>query len=317
MGRWFGEATRAYGRPTCIDAPRAWTVAHAGEILGRPRAISHSGNVKRVFRAKIGDHGVVLKASSANHTQDRSGGNLFLELAYLESLRGLPGVPELFGAWVDGCHVWYAVADTGDPIGVGNSGRGARASSPSWRYDALARSAPLALAAALLRCFKSFSDAGWLLDDFKPQQFTLDARGRVYHVDGPSLLAASPLGRAVVGLSPAAKNVLPAPPTSCAFDSACPRSKAHHACARPGDCEAGAAGAREARGWCRRGACVALSSRTHVFDAGARPWLLPRIARLASDAKARALLEAAVANATREDPDDRPTFDDLLALFRA
>ena len=35
----------------------------------------------------------------------------------------------------------------------------------------------------------SFASAGYVVDDFKAQQFTLDARGSIYLVDGPRLLA--------------------------------------------------------------------------------------------------------------------------------
>ena len=52
------------------------------------------------------------------------GGVLYLEMVYLEALRGRPGIPELLGAWWDGPRVVLVVADGGEAIA-----RGPRASA--------------------------------------------------------------------------------------------------------------------------------------------------------------------------------------------
>ena len=85
---------------------------------------------------------------------------------------------------------------------------------------------------ALLRCFRSWASAGFLLDDFKAQQFTLDEKGDVYLVDGPSLLRAFPVGEAVYRATShhRQKNNLPPPLWSDCRDCAnadCPSTKAH------------------------------------------------------------------------------------------
>ena len=115
----------------------------------------------------------------------------------------------------------------------------------SSEFIELARHEPLKLARALLRCFRSWASAGFLLDDFKAQQFTLDGRGDVYLVDGPSLLRAFPVGEAVYRATShhRQKNNLPPPPSNCRKNADCPSTKAHHACGVAGDCEAGARGA--------------------------------------------------------------------------
>ena len=197
LSRWFAAIqnphARAKARP--LDA---WTVSALKNISGRTVSIS-SGNVKQVLRGgKVGTHPVLLKGSQANHTRDRLGGTVYLEMVYLESLRGAPGIPKLYGAWLMNEHVWYATQDCGRPIGVSpHPGRGTKPTVLSSDFLARARDKPLELARALLRCFRSWATAGFLLDDFKAQQFTLDSHGDVYLVDGPSSLRESAVGGAV------------------------------------------------------------------------------------------------------------------------
>jgi hypothetical protein len=54
-----------------------------------------------------------------------------------------------------------------------------------------------------------------------------------------------------------------------------------------------------------------LSEKTHVFDVANRPWLLPFIAARAEGA-ARDLLLTFIRHASAENPDDRPSFADLV-----
>ena len=57
-----------------------------------------------------------------------------------------------------------------------------------------------------------------------------------------------------------------------------------------------------------------LSEKTHVFDVANRPWLLPFIAARASGAD-RDLLVTLIRRASAENPDDRPSFAELVGLI--
>ena len=82
----------------------------------------------------------------------------------------------------------------------------------------------------------------------------------------------------------------------------------------PGSCEPGARGAPEARGKCVEGTCALLSEKTHVWDVAHRPWLLPYIADRATGGD-RAFLVALIRHASAEDPDDRPSFAELVGAI--
>ena len=196
LNRWFSTIEHLPARARPLEG---WTISHRRDIQGNHIRLVTRGNAKQVLRGgTYRNRSVIVKGSSANHTRDKLGDAVHLELVYLEALRGAPGVPELLGAWREGEHVWYAVADGGRPIGMaGQPGKGTKATVLSDQFIELARHKPLELARALLRCFRSWASAGFLLDDFKAQQFTLDGRGDVYLVDGPSLLRAFPVGEAV------------------------------------------------------------------------------------------------------------------------
>ena len=143
-------------------------------------------------------------------------------------------------------------------------------------------------------------------------------------VDGPRLLANTPLGEAVVqtwgqklgrnDLLTLQKRLLNAQRTKCDTDDDCPPTKNNHSCRRPGSCEAGARGAPEARGKCLEGTCALLSEKTHVYDIANRPWLLPYIAERATGGD-RAFLVALIRHASAEDPDDRPSFAELVGAI--
>jgi hypothetical protein len=195
LNRWFATIEHVPARARPLEG---WTISHRRDIQGRMRLVTR-GNAKQVLRGgTFRNQSIIVKGSSANHTRDKLGDAVHLELVFLEALRGAPGVPELLGAWREGEHVWYAVADGGLPIGMaGQPGKGTKATVLSDQFIDLARREPLKLARALLRCFRSWASAGFLLDDFKAQQFTLDEKGDVYLVDGPSLLRAFPVGEAV------------------------------------------------------------------------------------------------------------------------
>ena len=195
LNKWFSTIEHVPARARPLEG---WTISHRRDIQGRMRLVT-KGNAKQVLRGgTYRNRSIIVKGSSANHTRDKLGDAVHLELVFLESLRGASGIPELLGAWREGEHVWYAVADGGRPIGMaGQPGKGNKATVLSSEFIELARHEPLKLARALLRCFRSWASAGFLLDDFKAQQFTLDEKGDIYLVDGPSLLRAFPVGEAV------------------------------------------------------------------------------------------------------------------------
>ena len=290
-----------------------------------------SGNAKQVLTGgTYRNRSVIVKSSSANHTRDKLGDAVHLELGYLEALRGAPGVPELLGGWFDGPHVYYVLSDGGERIGRGVSvGVGTAPTKLSDAFRKRAAKQPLQLARSLLACFQSWTAAGFLEDDFKSEQFTLDGTGQIFLVDGPHLRGDSLLGEAVARTWPhrGAANMLNRDVRACAQDADCPFTKENHSCRGAGTCEPGARGAPEARGKChnthyQQGPqhsqhhhlhhCVPLSEKTHVYDVANRPWLLPYIAAKAADPAAGEFLRSLIRLAGRGRPDDRPSFRELV-----
>ena len=242
---------------------------------------------------------------------------IYLELVYLEALRGAPGVPELLGGWFDGPHVYYVLSDGGERIGRGVSvGVGTQPTVLSAAFRRRAAKEPLQLARSLLACFRSWTAAGFLEDDFKAEQFTLDDHGDIYLVDGPHLRGDSLLGEAVARTWPhrGAANMLNRDVRTCAQDADCPFTKENHSCRGAGTCEPGARGAPEARGKCVEGTWALLSEKTHVYDVANRPWLLPYVADRATGGD-RDFLVALIRHASAEDPDDRPSFAELVGAI--
>ena len=86
---------------------------------------------------------------------DAGGGTLYMEMLYMEVLRGLPGIPYLYGAWSGEHRVSYVVRDCGAPIGLGPSGAGKEPTVMSPAYTARAEQHPIQLARSLLACFQS------------------------------------------------------------------------------------------------------------------------------------------------------------------
>ncbi len=273
-----------------------------------------------MYRATVKGKSVIVK--EAKHASDTKknvgGGSLYLEMVYLEALRGRPGIPELLGAWWDaardGPHITYVVGDGGEPLGKGPSGVGTQPNVMTAAFDARARDQPLALAKSILECFGSWA-SDFFQDDFKAQQFTMDAHGTVFMVDGPVVEPDRPLGRAIWrawGPPDVRESKYPFVAHSCTRDADCPFTKESHSCRGAGTCEPGARGAPEARGECREDVCVRLSEKTHVYDVANRPWLLPYIAAKAADPAAGEFLRSLIRLAGRGRPDDRPSFRELV-----
>jgi len=331
---WFVAHHRQARKKEKVPTPKAWTVTRKEDVRGPWREIGNESRMKRVFRARIGDIPVIVKrqhgAQSGAFKGDDNGGNtLYREIIYLEGSRGEPGIPKLYGAWFDGPHVLYVTQDCGAPLGDGPptrvTARRGEVHPPAVLATAFARRAatdPLGLARALLACFGSWTAAGWLQDDFRAQQFTMDGTGRVYLVDGPQLLANWPLGRQVLQTwssrhrgtnadSAARGRDLNLYREPCGRDADCPFTRESHSCHTAGICERGSRGAPESRGKCRHGFCLPLSDKTHVWDVANRPWLLPFIAEKATGAE-RDLLRSLMGAASAERPEDRPSFQELV-----
>ena len=81
------------------------------------------------------------------------------------------------------------------------------------------------------------------------------------------------------------------------------------------DCVAGFdKGARETRGWCRRGNCTGLDARAHTYDLATRAWALPLILKEGRfpSPEAKRRLEALVTRMRSEAPEDRPSLREAL-----
>jgi hypothetical protein len=259
-------------------------------------------------------------------------GEFYSELLYLEFLRGQPGVPELLGCWrdPDPPRQWaMVVAHGGDAIGgAPTSSRGAEYYSPVEYYLA-AKRRPLELARSWLRVGRTLERGGYVMTDLKVDQFTL-RDGEILLIDAPD-----PHG-GVVGAfmdenHPAFREqFFPMDGRTCAFDGDCPTTKAFHCCCKqrlgrrlhagkgdappPVICETNR-GAPEAQGRCGAdGKCAPLSSKLAVFDWANRNWILDHVIARAPEPEA-ALLRRLKARMSAPDPDDRPTFPELLAML--
>ena len=120
---------------------------------------------------------VVVKALNEGHTrhgQDlRSRAAVLFEILYLEVLRGAPGVPELYGGWRTEHGLVWVVQHAGEIVGQGKD-RAGRLSVLSDAYAAACRERPLHIARAWFRCLHSIVEGGFVLTDFKIDQFTFD-----------------------------------------------------------------------------------------------------------------------------------------------
>ncbi len=184
-----------FAAPTNRTTPVAWTVRRKSDVqLGE----MISSRAKKVYRGSMRGAPVIVKGKGRHAAQGDYGGDvLWEEMIYLEALRGEPGIVPLHGAWFsdDARHVSFVVGDCGPPIG-----KTSRDKPPlmSRAFDKRARKRPLELAKAILECFGAWASRGYILDDFKAQQFAMDSdgTGTICMVDGPKRLTESPLGKA-------------------------------------------------------------------------------------------------------------------------
>jgi len=294
-----------------------WRVTSGREVVRfafGPPAVH--GMAKTVARGAVDGQAVVVKAPLADGDGDgraaaRARSHARDELVFLEMSRGRPGVPFLYGAWLEDGRPTYAVADAGAPLNRPRT-RGSDALNLDVGYASLAREDPLGLARAILACFESFS-AEFFLSDFRPDQFVFRATPLAFAlVDGPVFL-----DRKRHGLADRRRRYSTASDARpCASDADCPKTPRFHACAGcrsrhcAPPCDGNTTAAPEAGGLCRRRRCAPITPSTHVFDAAARAYLLPLCAASAPPGPARRALEALIAAMTAPEPADRPTFAD-------
>ena len=335
--------------------PTHWRVRSPDDLDNRTdHVLSHSG-YKDVWLSQLRDgRRVVVKAlrrEGAFEFGDRASDIAYFELLFLEGLRGEPGIPKLFGAYKTPTHVIWATSNGGGRVATGGKVKNP-AIKYSEVYDARARSAPLDLARAWLRCFRSFGErGGFVLTDFKPEQFTLDANGDIYLVDGPApnsgpiaALArrhftkkgwhhkqANKLKEARIyvegigekrpkstELQPGAARPCPSDDTDAGAAVCALRTHVvHNGCSRHIlDEGSPKCGERWRSGPevsdCVDGACAPFDWRVHVYDAAAREWILPHIIAVAEDRAAAARLERLLPRMMSEDPRRRPSFSALL-----
>ena len=160
------------------------------------------------------------------------------------------------------------------------------------------------------------------MDDFRANQFMMDATGQIFLVDGPKALTDSAFGVPVVNTYHKTQHPIENGPHACQKDTDCPATVHQHSCPvaslgvrklddEEARCEPGSVGAPEARGKCVQKVCERLSEKTHVWDVANRPWLLPFIADKATGSVQK-FLRSLIAFASEADPDKRPSFEELV-----
>ena len=357
---WREHNRTALGRLEQIDAwlaggaaPDAWRVRGprdlAGEGVALAKSIQKEVNASSIVRERDGRRVPVVVKALRKARQfafgHRDSDIAYFELLWLEYLRGEPGVPALYGGWMTSEHLVWVVSHGGPLIGTIRDPRvnHNRKKPPSMlsAYDEMAREDPLHLARSWLRCFRSFAErGGFVLTDFKVDQFTLGRDGEIYLVDGPA-----PNSGPVAAFarrhftSGAPDNILtkdnrdakpkhidlePGAATSCGEDrkrsATCgKRTYDYHRCDSDAACKDGVTllGIPNSRSApeltrCRDDKCEAFDWRVHVFDVARRAWILPRIIALAKDKRARKTLADVADRMAAARPEDRPTFDALL-----
>ena len=204
------------------------------------------------------------------------------EVMYLELNRGRRGVPRLYGGWRDAREdrVYYVVQRAGSPIVVDEV-----STVPSAAWLAFCRADPVGAATALVECFRSFTSSGYFMEDLHGAQFTL-AGNDIYAIDAPETLPDAPVaavldwtarkgGTSWGGLKYVEMRL--SVHQNCTVDGDCPATSDIELCAFR-DCVPGwDQGAREARGWCRKGWCAPVDARAHTYDLATRAWCASRV----------------------------------------
>ena len=83
-------------------APSTWSVRSRDDVQGPYNEIYNKA--KHVARAHVQGKRVVVQSGGPHEkvrTTNWGGGVLYMELVYMEALRGAPGIPELLGGWFE------------------------------------------------------------------------------------------------------------------------------------------------------------------------------------------------------------------------
>ena len=163
------------------------------------------------------------------------------------------------------------------------------------------------------------------MEDLHGAQFTL-AGNDVYAIDAPETLPDAPVTAVMhwiareAGVSWGGLKYVEmrlSVHQNCTVDGDCPAVSDVELCAFR-DCVPGwDQGAREARGWCRKGWCAPVDARAHTYDLATRAWALPLIlkeGRFPSLHQKRRL-EELIKRMRSEAPEDRPSLSDVLAAL--
>ena len=233
------------------------------------------------------------------------------ECMFLETLRGQPGIPRLFGGWFDGRRFKYVVSRHGDRLcdHVAESGLN------------LLREQPFAAAQSLLRCFQSFAELGdYYLMDFNCKQFTVAFEHTlpvVYLIDAP-------LQRHGLGGASGIDAETPQTVLACSEDDECrdggrearskwlPPGLIGKTFDQPAWCEKDAIrhGSLVSRGGHCKLSMAHYSSKTHVVDVARHHFMLPFFLDKV-DARVNAGLRLMIGNMSLP-RQQRPSFSHIL-----
>ena len=332
VGKWLHHVTSASQPP---PPPRHWRFTHEAQLSGERREISGGPTkLKTVELASFEGMPVAIKSALAEprlcllgwgwrrRPAPCPGGleahdlHMWTEVVTLEYLRGLDGIPALFGGFIARGRFHAVVEHAGVTLALQPKHK-VTVPLLDARYRRLAGGQPRAVACAILRLFRSFAELGeGFLEDFTPSQFAVREGGGhvdVFLVDGLTF-PSGPMHAPVAAATRAVFNVtgermpltLSPPPPPCRSDADCPSTMSWHCCcdARKGKRRGGAArradrgnrtrpvrahrvnkcgldslGAPEAAGTCgATSTCTRVGHLTHAFDVASRPWLLPLLA---------------------------------------
>ena len=254
------------GRPredACQDVgaqgPERTRGARRGYVFGaQPRAPGRAPVVRRLARRKGGPRLLRRAARRLSHSRRRS-----IDCAVRRVARVLPRRPGRLYAASFLCRL-HAIDATSTRL-TGSHTQGA--------------------ATALVECFRSFTSSGYFMEDLHGAQFTL-AGNDIYAIDAPETLPNAPVaavldwtvrkgGTSWGGLKYVEMRL--SVHQNCTVDGDCPATSDIELCAFR-DCVPGwDQGAREARGWCRKGWCALVDARAHTYDLATRAWCASRV----------------------------------------
>ena len=251
-----------------------------------------------------------------------------LEILYLELMAGETGVPHFYGGWQDqDSSLSYVVQRPGVVFGTC-----ANATCPmSDVYLDAAKRRPLQLLRGVVAAYAAFAEGGgFFLHDPAPTQFVIDpATLAIYLIDAPrsfhsglaELFAAAWPGYRrcdayrVSDIFTMDSVQAVSRGLTCHKSRECPRKRKKF-CVNS-ERKTDARCPPEAHGRCAAGRCMPLTDKSQVYDVAAQPWLFLLVLSLVVDDDIRRELAALASRMTQLDPEDRPTFSDVLHTIDA